>query len=96
MLDDPARLTQKIRCTTDLNDPVSCHSSDRSLCEVLYTCGSSMRPIPSLCFCELGYPVPKSFSNTDFNEEDCVCKYNHDITMLPSGRSFDKSSCSLE
>ena len=95
MLDDPARLSQKIRCTAKLNESAGCHSSTRSLCELLYTCGSGSRPIPTSCFCELGYPIPNSYSGSDFNEEDCVCKYNHDITELPSGRSFDKSNCSF-
>lgn len=75
MLDDPARLNQKIRCTTGLNDPLGCHKSSRSLCEILYTCGSSGRPIPSKCFCDLDYDTPEPISDSiEFLDKNTFCE----------------------
>lgn len=59
MIDDPAQNYQKIRCETDLTDVVGCHDSTRSLCEIIYTCGSSGRPFLCECVTQYNYPEPK-------------------------------------
>ena len=45
-LDDLSQNYQRINCRAGTNDPVGCHLDQRSLCEILYSCGSNGRPIP--------------------------------------------------
>jgi lipase ATG15 len=70
MIDIPAQSFQHIRCLTDLTDVVGCHDSTRSLCEIMYTCGSRDRPV--LCECVKLYhypePTPKAGVNVSFAE----------------------------
>ena len=42
-IDDLSENYQRIKCRADANKPVDCHKSTRSLCEILYTCGSQVR-----------------------------------------------------
>jgi hypothetical protein len=58
MIDDKAQNYQEIRCLADFQDVIGCHNSVRSLCEILYTCGSGRRPIPCECVEVYGYPEP--------------------------------------
>jgi hypothetical protein len=58
MLDDRAQNFQLIRCETDLSDFVGCHDSTRSLCEIMYTCGSGDRPVLCECVRTFNYPLP--------------------------------------
>jgi hypothetical protein len=53
-LDDPADQIQRIRCEAPVYDFVGCHSSTRSLCEILHTCGSGPRPVLCECFRDFG------------------------------------------
>ena len=71
MLDDPADQLQHIRCEAEPYDFVGCHFGRRSLCEILYTCGTGMNR-PALCNChyEYGYPKPITDGDEDF---DTVC-----------------------
>ena len=57
--DDLSTNFQRIRCTSNANSPAGCHSSSRSICELLYTCGSHGRPIPCNCVHEFHYEIPK-------------------------------------
>lgn len=65
MIDDVAQNYQSIRCLTEFQDVLGCHSSDRSLCEIIFTCGSHNRPIPCMCVTEFGYPEPKPKTGTN-------------------------------
>lgn len=68
LIDDPAQNWQSIRCEAGSNDFAGCHDSTRSLCEVIFTCGTNGRPV--LCDCvgdepdtfafgkSYGYPEP--------------------------------------
>ena len=73
MLDDVAQLHQYIRCTADGNDVAGCHSSLRSLCEVLYTCGTgtgtNRRPVPCECVSLFHYPEPLTDTDKIFKDE---------------------------
>jgi len=70
--DDRAALFEEIRCTAAPNAVGGCHSSARSLCEILYTCGSSGRPVPCNCVTDFGYPAPKPMEGvTRTFEEAC-------------------------
>jgi hypothetical protein len=63
MIDDVAQNWQGIRCQADFKNVIGCHSAARSLCEILYTCGSrGTRPIPCMCVYDFGYsePIPIS------------------------------------
>ena len=81
MIDDPAQNHQSIRCNTDLADVVGCHDSTRSLCEIIYSCGSEGRPIPCACVTTFGYPEPTPVdpSNTQSFADFCA---NADINEL--------------
>lgn len=71
MIDDRAQNFQFIRCNTEVTDVIGCHTSFRSLCEVLYTCGSRDRPVLCECVTEYGYPLPTpkdGFETTSFEE----------------------------
>jgi len=57
-LDDVARLFQKIDCTAPNNDFAGCHDGRRSLCEIIFTCGTRDRPALCDCVIEFGYPEP--------------------------------------
>lgn len=67
-IDDLAKNYQRIACRSAPNKPVDCHYGKRSLCEILYTCGSSGRPVPCYCHQEYGYPKPKLVSGIEFND----------------------------
>jgi len=65
-IDDMSFNFQKIDCTvTGLKAPVACHSSQRSLCEVLYKCGSQGRRVPTYCYEAYDYPEPKYSLETE-------------------------------
>lgn len=70
MFDDPAQNYQEIRCMAEYQDIIGCHNSVRSLCEILYTCGSQDRPVPCACVTQFGYPepTPKEGVNVTFQE----------------------------
>jgi lipase ATG15 len=70
-LDLVAKLNQKIRCTAPVNEFSSCHDERRTLCEIIYTCGTKNRPALCDCVTEFGYPepVPKQGVNKTFAEE---------------------------
>lgn len=62
MIDDKAQNYQFIRCMASLDDFVSCHDSTRSLCEIIYSCGTgygtSRRPVLCQCVSMFNYPEP--------------------------------------
>jgi len=56
-VDDPPLSIENIRCRVPENDSVfECHASTRTLCELMFSCGSGERP-PLNCT-EFGYPTP--------------------------------------
>jgi lipase ATG15 len=68
MLDDVAQNYQQIRCTTGANDIIGCHDSTRSLCEIIFTCGSQMRPALCECVQLFHYPEPDPTGTRTFAE----------------------------
>ena len=68
MLDDKGRRYQRIECNSSLNDPLDCHSLIRTLCEVLYSCGSHNRPVLCNCHDEYGYPKPEATGIMTYEE----------------------------
>lgn len=70
MLDDLADQFQHVRCTTPAYDFVGCHYSKRTLCEVLYTCGTGNRPALCECHTEYDYPKPVPIEGTGATEAD--------------------------
>jgi len=70
-LDDVADNWQQIACTADLStSAVKCHSITRSICELMYTCGSGNRPVFCECVKDFKYPkpIPEEGVTTDFDE----------------------------
>lgn len=70
-LDDVAQLNQRISCTATVYGSAACHDGRRSLCEIIYTCGTNNRPALCDCVTEFGYPepTPKEGVNKTFAEE---------------------------
>lgn len=70
MIDDRAQNFQQIRCEAGITDIVGCHGSVRSLCELIYSCGTGPRPTICECVYEYGYPepTPKEGTNITFAE----------------------------
>jgi lipase ATG15 len=66
-----AKLNQKVRCTAPVNEFAACHDGRRTLCEIIFTCGTKNRPALCDCVTEFGYPepVPKQGVNKTFAEE---------------------------
>ena len=58
MFDDVASLWQSIKCRAPKNDFVGCHDSLRSLCEIIFTCGTQGRPALCECVYDYGFPEP--------------------------------------
>jgi len=73
LIDDPAQNYQLIRCETEMTDVVGCHDSTRSLCEIIFTCGSGGRPVPCDCVTQYGFPepVPVDENGTSSFQEVC-------------------------
>jgi lipase ATG15 len=65
---DHARLFQELGCRAPSNSLFGCHDAGRTICELLYTCGSDPRPV--LCWCaeEFGYPEPIQNGTRTFAE----------------------------
>jgi lipase ATG15 len=68
MLDDVADQFQYIRCETEAYDFVACHFARRSLCEILYTCGTGNRPALCECHTQYSYPKPVTDGDEDFDD----------------------------
>jgi hypothetical protein len=65
-IDDLSQNYQRIRCKASANKPVDCHFGKRSLCEILFTCGSLGRPVPCFCVNDYEYALPTSLNGGDF------------------------------
>jgi lipase ATG15 len=63
-----AHLFENVDCTAPARDVFGCHTSTRTLCELLYKCGSGNRPPLCQCVTEFGYPEPISTSGELFAE----------------------------
>jgi hypothetical protein len=70
MLDDHADQFQDIRCEAPSYDFVGCHAAKRSICEIMYTCGTGNRPAVCECHMLYGYPKPTPAGGEDF---DTMC-----------------------
>lgn len=66
MIDDLARLYQRIECRAPANSFFDCHSIQRTLCEIVYTCGTDTRPALCSCVTKYGYPEPSPSGNRSF------------------------------
>jgi lipase ATG15 len=66
--DDLADQYQRIRCTAPKNAFFECHDFTRSLCEIIYTCGTGDRPAICECHTRFGYPKPITDGDRKFEE----------------------------
>jgi lipase ATG15 len=66
MLDDKADQFQYIRCNAAKNDLVGCHTTTRSLCQIMTTCGSGNRPAFCECATMFGFDLPTNDGDEDF------------------------------
>lgn len=73
MVDDKARLYQNINCTAPSSEFVDCHSIVRTLCELVFSCGSNGRPVPCECVLDYGYPEPAFIGNGTATNFTQVC-----------------------
>jgi len=68
-IDDLAQNYQRITCRSDLNHPFNCHHATRSLCEILYSCGSQgIRPVLCICHEKYGFPKPLAIGTKTFED----------------------------
>lgn len=58
---DAGRLNGRIKCRAPMSSLSGCHSMWRTLCELLYSCGSA--PRKPLCRCALNYGYPEPIQN---------------------------------
>ena len=72
MLDDRSKNSQEIRCRGDESDIAACHDAQRSICEIIYSCGTGQRPALCDCVSRFGYPppTPKGGTNSSITFED--------------------------
>lgn len=68
MIDDVALLYQNIKCYAPQNRIFACHLIERTICELMVTCGSSGRPPICMCVTDLSYPKPIQRGNRTFEE----------------------------
>ena len=60
MIGDPSPYTENIACRASSRNFFSCHEAARSLCEMLYSCGGSVRrPVFCECVSKFDYPPPE-------------------------------------
>ena len=64
--DDLADNFQKIRCNAPANDFFACHDFVRSFCQIIYTCGTGIRPAICECHTKYGFPEPITDGNETF------------------------------
>lgn len=64
--DDVAQNYQNIDCRSESRNPLSCHSIVRTICELMYTCGTNNRPALCECVTSFGYPMPLTDGDQDF------------------------------
>ena len=75
MADDPVNTIQRIQCRADKNRRFDCHTSERSICELMYMCGSGSRPVLCECVSVFGYPEPDPNPNTTRTfKESCLAR----------------------
>ena len=74
--DDIATQYQNIRCLADPSQFMESHYAERSLCEILYTCGSGDRPLYCKCVTDLKYPKPLSHPGARDFDDVCPPKTN--------------------
>ena len=70
MLDDVADQFQRIRCMTPAYNFVDCHTSIRSICELMYSCGSGNRPPICECHKVYGYAKPQPLTDGPDNFDE--------------------------
>ena len=63
-----AQLFEQVECTAPSQELFGCHTSTRTLCELMYKCGSGDRPPLCECVTKFGYPEPISTSGESFAE----------------------------
>jgi len=68
MIDDRAQNFQEIRCEAGLADFIGCHDSTRSLCEIIWSCGTNNRPAICECVTMYGYQEPIQNGTLTFKE----------------------------
>ena len=76
-IDDVGMQHQEIRCRAKKNDLFGCHSSIRSLCEIMYSCGSGNRPPLCECATKFGYPEAMFVQGNQSYTDVCgTCRTN--------------------
>ena len=68
MVDDKADLYQIIECRAAATAFSDCHKRVRSLCEIMYSCGTGPRPAICMCAEEFRYPPPVQIGQRSFEE----------------------------
>ncbi len=82
-IDDSGMLTQKVACIAPANSFIDCHAPARTLCELMWKCGSNGRPVPCECAVKRGYPDPVQVSGDQSFSDVCGTKRSNGGTSVP-------------
>ena len=77
-IDDLGDLYQRIQCRGKKNDIWACHNSVRSLCEIIYQCGTMNRPALCDCATKYGYPPANQTAGNSSFTDLCGSKRSND------------------
>lgn len=83
IIDQSGFLTQKVACTAPANNFIDCHHATRTLCELMYKCGSFNRPVPCDCAVRHGYPEPTQISGDQSFSDVCGTKRTNGGSGVP-------------
>ena len=70
-VDKPGLLVQHVACRAPTGSVFGCHSLLRTICEILYKCGSYDRPPPCACAVNYGYPEATSIGGNQTFSDVC-------------------------
>ena len=66
MIGDHSRYVENIACRASSQNIFGCHDAGRSLCEMMYSCGGTVRrPVFCECVTEYSYPVPEMLADAN-------------------------------
>lgn len=71
-----------IRCQGEFADVAGCHTALRSLCEIIFTCGSGNRPVICECVTDFGYPEPVRVTDENITFEE-ACRASAEARGAP-------------
>lgn len=78
IIDRHGLLTQDIACRAKANDLFGCHTATRTLCEIIYKCGTYERPPLCECATKYGYPPADQIGGNQTFDQVCGTQRSND------------------